>query len=195
MRLKAIAFDLGHTLMDERRDGHVPIDVRPVHLMPGVLNALEQIQLPLAVWANTREAADADVRRWLDRAGIGRRFRWVVTSVDAGVRKPAPEFFQFALARCGLVREDVLFVGNQLNTDIAGAEAFGIRTVWLSGPDYRSEDDGPCDTRPTYTMLTLRELPTLLAECRSLTGVLVSRTGRTETPANGRASRSIRTRP
>jgi FMN phosphatase YigB (HAD superfamily) len=56
----------------------------------------------------------------------------------------------------------VLFVGNQLNTDIAGAEAFGIRTVWLSGPAYRSDDDAPCDASPTYTIRTLDDLPALL---------------------------------
>jgi hypothetical protein len=28
----------------------------------------------LAVWANTRVAAEADVRGWLDRAGLGRFF-------------------------------------------------------------------------------------------------------------------------
>jgi len=162
MSLKAVAFDLGHTLMDECRDQHVPIDARPVHLMPGVSDVLPHMTLQLAVWANMRVAAEADVRGWLDRAGLGRFFRWVITSVDAGGRKPAPEFFEYALERCGLAKDDVLFVGNQLNTDIAGAEAFGIRTVWLSGPAYRSHDDAPCTVCPTYTIRTLYDLPALL---------------------------------
>jgi putative hydrolase of the HAD superfamily len=160
--LKAIAFDLGHTLMDERRDQHVPIRARPVHLMPGVADVLPRLTLPLAVWANTRMAREADVRGWLDRAGLGAFFRWVITSVDAGARKPVPEFFRYALARGGLARDDVVFVANQLNTDVAGAEAFGIRTVWLSGPAHRSTDDTPCNALPTYTIRTLYELPTLL---------------------------------
>ena len=163
MAVKAIAFDWGHTLMDERRDRHVPIDARPVHLMPGVSEMLPHMTLPLALWANTRDATEPDVRRWLDRAGFGRFFHWVITSVDAGVRKPAPEFFRYALARGGLDRLDVLFVANQLNTDIAGAEAFAIRSVWLSGPAYRSDDDAPCDACPTYTIHSLDELPALLS--------------------------------
>jgi len=167
MSLKAVAFDLGHTLMDERRDQHLPIDARPVHLMPGVSDVLPQLTLPLAVWANTRVAAEADVRGWLDRAGLGRFFQWVITSVDAGVRKPAPAFFRYALARCGLAKDDVLLVGNQLNTDIAGAEAFGIRTVWLSGPAYRSHDDAPCGARPTHTMPTPHDLPALVQRLRA----------------------------
>ena len=167
MRLKAIAFDWGHTIMDERRDVDVPVDVRPIHLMPGVVDTLDRIELPLALWANTRVAVEADARAWLERAGIGRFFRWVITSVDAGARKPAPEFFQFALARCGLERDEMLFVGNQRNADVAGGESFGIRTVWLSGVDYRSEDERPVDCTPTYTIARLEELPALLRQIRA----------------------------
>jgi hypothetical protein len=44
MLLKAAAFDWGHTVVDENRDGEIPLDVRPVYL----------IALPLALRANTR---------------------------------------------------------------------------------------------------------------------------------------------
>lgn len=162
MSLKAIAFDWGHTVMDECRDGDVPLDTRPIHLMPGVSEVLPQLAVPLALWANTRVAGETDIRGWLERAGLSRLFRWVITSVEAGARKPAPQFFEYALARCGLGKEDVLFVGNQLNTDVLGAEAFGITAVWLSGPDYRSADDAPCSASPTLTIRTLYDLPALV---------------------------------
>jgi FMN phosphatase YigB (HAD superfamily) len=161
MPLKAVAFDWGHTLMDERRDEHVPLDARPVHLMPGVADVLPQLALPLTVWANTRVVGEAAVRDWLERARLG-PFQWVITSVEAGARKPAPEFFQYALERCGPAKDDVLFVGNQLNSDITGGEAFGIRTVWLCGPAYRSLDDAPCTASPIYTIETLYALPALV---------------------------------
>lgn len=162
MPLKAIAFDWGHTLMDERLDEHIPLEARPVHLMPGVAEVLPQLMLPLAVWANTRVAREVEVRGWLNRAGLGPLFQWVITSVDAGARKPAPEFFEYALARCGLTKDDVLFVGNQLNTDIAGGEAFGIRTVWLYGSAHRSVDDRPCTAKATHAIETLYSLPALV---------------------------------
>jgi FMN phosphatase YigB (HAD superfamily) len=80
MVIKAVAFDFGHMLIEERnRGGASPV---------------------------------------VERAGIGRFFAWVVTSVDAGFRKPAPEFFDFALAKCALSKDEVLFVGNQLSTNI-----------------------------------------------------------------------------
>jgi FMN phosphatase YigB (HAD superfamily) len=74
-----------------------PSKSRSIHLMPEVCEVLPFLSLPLAVWANTRTATEAELRQWLERAGIGRFFAWVVTSVDEGFRKPAPEFFDFAL--------------------------------------------------------------------------------------------------
>lgn len=167
MPLKAIAFDWGHTLMDERLDDHIPLHARAIHLMPGVAEVVPHLMLPLALWTNTGTGREAEVRGWLTRTGLDPLFRWVITSVDAGVRKPAPEFFQYALARTGLAKTDVLFVGNQLNADIAGGEGFGIRTVWLSGPAYRSLDDGPCSAKATYTIETLHSLPALIQKLQA----------------------------
>jgi len=160
--VKVLALDWGHTLMDERRDRHVPLDARPAHLMPGVREALAAIALPLAVWANTREGDERHVRAWLRRAGLDGAFTWVITSIDAGARKPSARFFAYALARCGCAADDVLFVGNQLNTDVAGANAAGIRSVWLGGDAYRSDDDRPCGAVPTYTLESLADLPVLV---------------------------------
>jgi hypothetical protein len=56
MVIKAVAFDFGHTLIDERKDENVPLDSRPIHLMPEVSRVLPFLSLPLAVWANTRTA-------------------------------------------------------------------------------------------------------------------------------------------
>jgi FMN phosphatase YigB (HAD superfamily) len=165
---RAIAFDWGHTLMNERRHVDVTLDTRAVHVMPDVLDVLPRLSLPLAIWANTRTAREVDVRMWLARAGIEQFFAWVVTSVDAGARKPAARFFEFALANCALTKDDVLFVGNQLNTDVRGGEAFGIRTAWLSGAAYRSADDDEHDgSTASYTIERLRELPALLEQIKA----------------------------
>lgn len=58
--------------------------------------------------------------------------------------------------------QDVLFVGNQLNTDVARRGPLGIRTVWLSDPEYRSADDTPRNTTPSHSIAMLYELPALL---------------------------------
>jgi FMN phosphatase YigB (HAD superfamily) len=152
--LKAVIFDFGHTVM--REDSCV-------ELMPGAREAIETIQLPKGIWANTKVATAADIRRWLMRAGLDHRIRWVSASFELGCRKPDPEFFRRALAECGLESNDVLFVGNQLDTDIAGANRAGIQSVYLAGPAYRSVDESVThDVKPTFTVETLFELPGLV---------------------------------
>ena len=166
--IKAVAFDFGHTLVDEQKDRSVPLESRAIHLMPDVREVLPCMPVSLAVWANTRTATGSDLKHFLDRAGIGRFFAWVVTSVDAGFRKPAPQFFDFGLHKCGLARDEVLFVGNQLNTDVVGGQQCGIRAVWLSDGVYRSADEtlSAQHVRPAHSIHTLRELPLLLESLR-----------------------------
>jgi len=164
--LKAVIFDFGHTIMDEMQYGHVPLRARPIRLMPGVEEALSGIALRMGVWANTKRAREAGLRQWLKRAGIDSHFTWVVTSVEAGYRKPDPRFFSYALRRCRLGKDSVLFVGNQLNTDIVGASKYGIANVWLSGPEFRSPDDTGSTglVKPTYTISRLDQLPGLVGQ-------------------------------
>ena len=47
------------------RDREVPLDVRPIQVMPGVSEVLPHLTFPLALWANTRLAQESDVRAWL----------------------------------------------------------------------------------------------------------------------------------
>jgi len=105
--------------MDENRDSEVPPRCSSDSCHAGRLSGV---------------AAQSDVCAWLERAGLDRLCRCVITSVDAGGRKPWPQFFEYALAQCGLARENVLFIGNQLNADVAGGQAFGIPTCGCRDP-------------------------------------------------------------
>ena len=163
--LKAVIFDFGHTIIDELKDSDIPLKQRPISLMPGLPDTLSQINLDMGIWANTRQVREPGVRLWLRRAGINSYFRWVVTSADAGVRKPEAQFFSYALRKCGMKSKEILFVGNQLNTDIKGANDYGIRCVWLSGVAYRSPDDDPAflgRVKPTHVVESLKQLPSLV---------------------------------
>jgi phosphoglycolate phosphatase-like HAD superfamily hydrolase len=160
--IRAVALDFGHTVIDERLDVLTIDRHDEAHLMPGARDALGRLQVPVAIWANTRVACAADIRAWLERAGISDRVQWVVTSVEAKARKPNPEFFRYALRQMGLDRGQVLFVGNQSNADIIGAAGYGIRSVYLADAAYRSADDRPCEATPDFTIQSLHELPELV---------------------------------
>lgn len=158
-RIQAVAFDLGNTLVYENS-----VLSPQVRLMPGVREVLPLMSLPMAVWTNTRRERAADVARWLSNAGIERFFSSIATSVDAGARKPAEAFFHFALAQWGRPKEEILFVGNQLNTDVLGASRLGIRTAWIAAPEFRSKEE-TMDleaVQPTFVLEEMAALPRLL---------------------------------
>ena len=166
--LKAVIFDFGHTIMREDSCVDPHLENCPTELMPGAREAIEMIPLPKGIWANTRVATAADIRRWLARAGLDDRILWVSASFELGCRKPDPEFFTRALAACGLETTEVLFIGNQLNTDIMGANRAGIQSVYLADRAYRSVDERVTpEAKPTFTVETLFELPTLIATLQS----------------------------
>jgi FMN phosphatase YigB (HAD superfamily) len=162
--LKAVIFDLGHTIMREDSCKDPYLRNCPIDLMPGAREAIERIRLPKGIWANTRVATAADIRQWLQRAGLDHQISWVSVSYELGYRKPERQFFTGALAACGLQPEEIVFVGNQLDTDIAGANLAGIRCVYLAGTFYRSVDERSCaEAKPTFTIETLFELPGLIS--------------------------------
>jgi FMN phosphatase YigB (HAD superfamily) len=161
--LQAVIFDFGHTIMREDSCNDPSLEACPIDLMPGAREAIESVQLPKGIWANTRMATAVHIRKWLVRADLDHQITWVTASAELGYRKPAPEFFRRALAACGLQPTDIIFVGNQLNTDILGANHAGIQCVYLSGPAYRSVDETfTPEARPTFTIKTLLELPGLI---------------------------------
>ena len=56
----------------------------------------------------------------------------VLVSGEFGYDKPEPEIFQEALRRLGLAEgRHVLFVGDNPEADIAGAQAVGMSTAWV----------------------------------------------------------------
>lgn len=65
----------------------------------------------------------------LVQAGLGDLVDGAVSSAEVGRAKPAPEPFLAGLALAGVEADDALFVGDSPDTDVAGAEAAGIRAV------------------------------------------------------------------
>ncbi|MCX5211897.1 HAD family hydrolase [Kitasatospora sp. NBC_00240] len=75
-----------------------------------------------------------DVQRAKIRsAGIHHHVDAVCISEEAGARKPDPAIFRIAAERCGHpLTPSTWMVGNNPATDITGATAAGIRSLWIS---------------------------------------------------------------
>lgn len=70
-------------------------------------------------------------RSRLEYAGILHYFEDTYISMDIGYDKPDIRFFQEALRRAALRPNEVLMVGDSMTTDILGAQAAGMDTVFF----------------------------------------------------------------
>ena len=72
--------------------------------------------------------------------------------------KPDPTPFERALSELDVKAENTIHVGDSLRADVAGANAFGIDSVWVP---YEERVTNPTP-EPTYTLPSLAEFPTIL---------------------------------
>ena len=104
----------------------------------------------------TNEMISAETTMKLVRTGIRDRFSVVVSSQDAGSRKPDPEIFLVACRRAGADPEACLYVGDGLEVDALGARFAGMQGIWLN----REQDEQSCDE--VMVIHTLGELPSIV---------------------------------
>jgi putative hydrolase of the HAD superfamily len=122
---------------------------------PGVHDLLDELaaeQLPLAAVSNAVFGART-LAAELERHGLRRSFRCIVSSADIGRRKPDPAPFREALRRLGIPAERAWFVGDSFANDVTGAVATGMSAVWLD-----ASDDSAPGQAPHRRIRSLREL-------------------------------------
>ena len=69
----------------------------------------------------------------LDRVGVRDLFKTLIFSSDSTSIKPAPRLFEEALRAFDVDRAEVVFIGDDLERDIAAAQAVGLATIWIQG--------------------------------------------------------------
>ena len=75
----------------------------------------------------------------LAELGLGGRWTQVVVSAEVGATKPDAAIFEAALRAAAMSEPaKALFVGDSLETDVAGAQAAGLRAVLLDRDGHRS---------------------------------------------------------
>jgi HAD superfamily hydrolase (TIGR01509 family) len=108
-----------------------------VESLPCAREALDTLRSPgwLVVLAtNAVDYDEAGIWEALRRGGLGDSVDRIYCSRSVGHRKLDPAFFDFVLQDLGLGRSEVVMVGDDFAVDIVGANAAGLRAVWLS-PD------------------------------------------------------------
>jgi putative hydrolase of the HAD superfamily len=64
-----------------------------------------------------------------------------MTAGDAGRLKPHPDPFRQVAEQLGVPTREAVFVGDRLRDDVAGAQAAGMRTIWVRRPSSLDSDE------------------------------------------------------
>ena len=131
---------------------------RAAQLIPGALAAIREIARFMPVVIVTNGITNVQHGR-LDASPIRPYVRDIAISAEVGAAKPDPRIFRAALEMGGGVSpERAVMAGDSLKTDIAGAKAAGIASIWYNPS--REQNRGP--VVPDYEIASLEKLPELM---------------------------------
>ncbi|WP_276298873.1 HAD family hydrolase [Halorussus lipolyticus] len=113
-----------------------------VERLPGAKSALDALagDYPLGVVTNGPPEMQTTK---LESAGLADYFETVVFGGHDAPAKPDPEPFDVALAELGVETDRAMHVGNSVSSDVAGAHAAGLRSVWVPAEDGSEPEPEP----------------------------------------------------
>lgn len=102
-------------------------------LFPGVIETLEKLHGHYNMHIITNGFEEVQHIK-IKAQGIGKYFDTIITSEEAGVKKPDPYIFEYALKKAGASANESLMIGDDLEVDIIGAREAGIDQVYVNYP-------------------------------------------------------------
>ncbi len=95
----------------------------------------------------------------LAACGLRDYFDTIILSEDAGVNKPSPLYFDYALKTSGASKETTLMIGDNLQTDILGALNAGIDAMLFNR---WAVDINAIHQTPTFIVNSLKDIKKIL---------------------------------
>lgn len=134
---------------------HEQLERRAHRMFPDALSVLDGLRARgLRVGLVTNGAA-AVQRAKLQALDLEPRFDPLIISSEVGVMKPAAGIFEHAVVRAGTAPDRAAMVGDHLWHDIEGAQAAGLRGIWIDRRGAAPADDWP---RPDVVLPELAPL-------------------------------------
>lgn len=121
---------------------------------PGVTELLAKLRAEYKIGYATNGNSQAAL------CGLGGLFDFEIYAHRTGVpKKPDPAFYRATAEAAGVLGEEIVYVGDDYEHDVAGPAAFGMKSVWLN----RSGAPVPEGGQPDAVIENLDDLPRILA--------------------------------
>lgn len=125
---------------------------RTGYLLPGAREFLAELKTRGRIFLVTNGTPAAQYGR-LESVGLSDFFDGVYISDEIGFKKPDPKFFEYLLEKEGLAKKDCIVIGDSLFSDIKGANAAGIKSIWYTPTAEKAVGALPDFTATTYEQI------------------------------------------
>ena len=127
-------------------------------LIDGTIDLLEYLKPKYRMHILSNGFSEVQYKK-IKNSGLRPYFSKVILSEDAGINKPHPDFFTYALKATNSRRDETLMIGDSWDADIVGAYNSRIDQLWLNSD---SKNEKPRDFEPTFTVHSLEEIKGIL---------------------------------
>jgi putative hydrolase of the HAD superfamily len=102
-----------------------------VHVLPGAVDALEQLRRYGVRLGLVTNGTAADQRAKIERFDLARHFDHILIEGEFGCGKPEARVYRAAMEALRAHPEDTWFVGDNLEWDVAAPQRQGLRGIWI----------------------------------------------------------------
>jgi putative hydrolase of the HAD superfamily len=134
------AVNPGDACVEQAVDAYFEPFIRSCQLIPGTYDMLTSLAGRYRLGLVSNFTHPPALEEILARVGLDQFFDEIIISGRLGVRKPHPAIFGELTRLLGLTPAEIVFVGDELQADIVGAQKAGMRAVWMT---YRQRLERP----------------------------------------------------
>jgi len=98
------------------------------HLFEGTIEVLDYLKPKYKLHIITNGFQEVQAVK-MKNSGIDKYFRTITNSEMAGVKKPNPKIFEYALSKANVEKQNSIMIGDCIDADVNGALNFGIDAI------------------------------------------------------------------
>ena len=135
----ALKFEVSDAIIDQISDDYIKYLPEHNHLFDGAIEILDYLKPNYKLHIITNGFASVQTKK-LNNSKIGHYFDTITNSEMAGVKKPHPTIFDFALSLANALKEESLMIGDSYEADIVGAQEAGIEAIFFNEQNVEVEN-------------------------------------------------------
>lgn len=128
------------SLASQISDDYVSMSPQKTNLFPYAHESLAYLKNKYILHLITNGFEEVQQTK-IDVSDLRKYFKEIITSEEAGAKKPEKMIFAFALKKTGAKPEESIMIGDDLKVDILGAKAFGMDQVYVNFDNISHSED------------------------------------------------------